>query len=170
MSSDEYMDGDANTDAWNAQFFDDPTSTTLNLVEAALAARDAQEYRTHDAQQVAANAAAMLAQAQAQHAEQAAGAELAQAVDRSMAHQYGAEYAKHAPTVGRRLADDPGFAAINQSDPNAVLQYIDQTYQQVVAERDPGVQEWARIKQAGQKEYWRSAEYRQALDEVQRRG
>jgi len=159
-------DADPNVEAWDSQFYESPSVAATNLIDARLAQREIDSYRYQDEQRVAANAAAMLAQAQAQQAEQAAGAAFAQTIDRSMTAAYGAEFHNHAPAVGQRLSADPGFAAINQSDPNAVLAYVDRTYQQIVAERDPGVAEWASIKKAGPKPYWQNSETMRALNEA----
>ena len=147
-----YYEDDPNAE-WNAQFETDPAAAAYQLAQTAIAQHEYENQRGFDEQRVAVQAAALLADAQAQYADAQAGQQVAQTIDRSMAAAYGEKYVELAPQVGSRLAADPVFQQMNHSDANAVLQHVDGVYQQVAQKSDPSTAEWARIKAAGARPY-----------------
>lgn len=156
---------------WNAQFEQDPAAAAYQLAQTAIAQHEYENARGYDEQRVAANAAAMLAQAEAQRVAQQRAAAVGQTVDRSMAAAHGEDWVKHSSTVGARLAADEQFAQVAGSDDtNAMLQYVDGIYQQVVNASDPTKAEWEKIANAGQVEYWQNPAVRSVIGDIQNRG
>jgi hypothetical protein len=151
----DYYEEDPNA-AWNAGFEADPATTAYALAQAAIAEHETQNQQGLDEERVAEQAASILAQQQAQQAVAQANEQVARTVDRSMVAAYGAKYAQLAPQIGQRLAGDPAFSQINTQDANAVLQYIDKTFNEISRETDPNVAEWQAIQKAGPRKYFDS--------------
>ena len=101
----------------------------------------------------------MLAEAQAVASERAQAEEVARTVDRSMAAEFGADWARLTGAVSERIAADPS-SVTSATDARAMLDSVEKVFLEVRRENDPSKDEWDRIRAASRDDgrywYWRS--------------